>query len=154
MNSKNTSHFFKKYPKIFGGKDKPITESLIPFGLECGNGWYWLIDQLCQSIQSHVDNIEESAKIRNSARLTGSVLGPPEETDRQVVAEQVKEKFGGLRFYVEKADDEVYGMIELAEHMSYSICERCGSNNASPNSDGWIRTLCPKCRKAREAGER
>lgn len=59
----------------------------------------------------------------------------------QVVASQVKEKFGGLRFYYNGGDEFVSGLAAMAESMSYVTCEECGNPGAQNNS-GWIRTLC------------
>lgn len=67
----------------------------------------------------------------------------------QVVVSQVKEKFGGLRFYVNGGDREVYAMISMAESMSYRTCEVCGSPGKS-NSHGWITTLCETHRNEKE----
>jgi hypothetical protein len=58
-----------------------------------------------------------------------------------ITASQVKEKFGGLRFYTNGYTDEVSGMIRMAESMSYRTCEVCGSPGRS-NNYGWISTLC------------
>jgi hypothetical protein len=123
-----------KYPKIFAGKDKPITESLIPFGLECGDGWYKIIDALCQSIQNHVDSDYQGCLV------TG-----------QVEALQVKEKFGGLRFYISGGDGRVYGMIEMAETLSRMTCEHCGKDG-KVRGKGWIYTLCDECNEKRKKG--
>ena len=59
----------------------------------------------------------------------------------QVVAVQVKEKFGGLRFYVNGATEEMYNFISFAESMSYKTCEVCGSPGKT-YTDGWHQTLC------------
>jgi hypothetical protein len=58
-----------------------------------------------------------------------------------ITASQVKEKFGGLRFYTNGYTDEVSGMIRMAESMSYRTCEVCGNPGRS-NNYGWISTLC------------
>lgn len=63
----------------------------------------------------------------------------------QITAVQVKEKFGGLRFYVNGASDRQYAVINFAESLSYHICERCGSNQNIGSTKGWITTLCEKC---------
>ena len=80
---------------------------------------------------------------------------------------QVKEKFGGLRFYVGGVPNEqfdmVYAFIDAVEAQSYKVCEECGiRNGASREGDktytrvkvttegGWILTLCEQCRKERE----
>jgi len=102
----------KKYPKIFGEN----------FLFECLDGWFWLIDNLCECIQHNKIDLQ---------------------------ATQVKEKFGGLRFYTTPRDDETHGMIELAESMSYNICEKCGSTeDVSSTEKGWVRTRCQKCHDA------
>lgn len=59
----------------------------------------------------------------------------------QVVAVQVKEKFGSLRFYVDGGDKYTDGIISMAEAMSYVICEICGSPGKTYGG-GWMRTLC------------
>ena len=67
----------------------------------------------------------------------------------QVVATQVKEKYGTLRFYYEGGDDYVDGVVALAEYISGSTCETCGAPGKIRGS-GWVRTLCD--RHAKEEG--
>ena len=43
---------------------------------------------------------------------------PVPEAVPQLVATQVKEKFGTLRFYYDGGDDEISGMVRMAEAMS------------------------------------
>jgi len=64
-----------------------------------------------------------------------------EETLKVPVAVQVKEKFGGLRFYVQAATDKHYNFISFAESMSYRTCEVCGAAGKRYTS-GWHTTLC------------
>lgn len=59
----------------------------------------------------------------------------------QVVAVQVKEKFGGLRFYINGGDNTIHSYIEFAESMSYRTCEECGAPG-QVYTDGWHVTLC------------
>jgi len=84
-----------------------------------GPGWYGLLKTL----------IEES--INNG-------------WDKEVC--QVKEKFGGLRFYINGASSEVHDIIHKYENMSYKICEDCGEPGKE-RTGGWIRTLCDNCCK-------
>jgi hypothetical protein len=63
----------------------------------------------------------------------------------QVVAVQVKSKFGGLRFYANGGDDTTDGMIRMAEGISYRICEYCSSKAQQQSVGGWIHTACPAC---------
>jgi len=60
-------------------------------------------------------------------------------------AAQVKEKFGGLRFYMTSKNDEIHALVREAEQLSYEFCEECGKPGQTDNK-GWIRTLCEKCR--------
>lgn len=57
---------------------------------------------------------------------------------------QIKEKWGGLRFYVERASKEVYGIISKYEDISYKKCIDCGKP-AKYMSKGWISPYCPDC---------
>ena len=60
---------------------------------------------------------------------------------------QIKEKFGGLRFYVDEVSENQYKLIEKAEAESYKICEHCGSTeNVETKGKSWIKSLCEKCR--------
>jgi hypothetical protein len=66
----------------------------------------------------------------------------------QVVATQVKEKFGTLRFYYDGGNDIIDGMVRMAEAMSEVTCEQCGAPGEE-RGGGWIVTLCDT-----HAGER
>jgi hypothetical protein len=136
----------KKYPKIFRDRNGSPQETCMNWGFSCGDGWYDIIDTLCYQIQQHVDNnFGQQPYLVKQGSLKEEDVKPAEHF--QVVAAQVKEKFGGLRFYVTGGDPEVYGMIRMAEAMSYRTCETCG-NKGKTEGPGWIRTLCDPCRDA------
>ena len=62
---------------------------------------------------------------------------------------QVKEKFGGLRFYAETktGGPEFFELIREAERRSYSICEECGEVGRTGNrAGGWTSTYCESCK--------
>ena len=67
----------------------------------------------------------------------------------QVVAEQVKEKFGTLRFYYTGGDDYISGLVSMAEAMTEVTCEGCGAPGER-GGKGWIRTECKPCADKRE----
>ena len=67
----------------------------------------------------------------------------------QVIATQIKEKFGELRFYYYGGDDYCSGVESMAESMSAVTCEVCGSSGKL-RGGGWVRTLCDE--HAKEAG--
>ena len=56
---------------------------------------------------------------------------------------QVKEKFGGLRFYTGASSPEFQAAVDEAEALSYVICDVCGEPG-EPRGGGWIRVLCDK----------
>jgi hypothetical protein len=122
----------QKYPKIFklpGDGNQPIDM----WGLECEDGWFELVDTLCGKIQSHID------------WRSKQIQGVEELKNLQVVAEQIKEKFGGLRFYVRGGDDSTDAFISFAEVMSLKICETCGNSGKQQSVSGWVHTACDPC---------
>ena len=134
MNEELDKQLCEKYPKIFAERHKPMTETAMCWGFECGDGWYQIIDSLCGQIQSYIDWQNRD--------------GP--ENVKQVVASQVKEKFGGLRFYYDGGDAHVSGMVRMAEAWASLTCEICG-NPGTTRRGGWISTLCDHHESERQA---
>ncbi len=67
-----------------------------------------------------------------------------ENPDYRVV--QVKEKFGGLRFYTEGLTHAEREMVYAVEAESFRVCADCGSRNAVSLRDrGWLASLCDAC---------
>jgi hypothetical protein len=117
----------EKYPKMFS---KPYG------GFAIGEGWWPIIESLCANIQSHTD-------WWNTNRETRPVV-------EQVVVAQIKEKFGGLRFYYDGGDDTIRGMVRMAEAWADRSCEECGAPGMT-GGKGWIKTLCPTHRAESDA---
>ena len=82
----------------------------------------------------------------NSFRVKQKFIWIESNRYPQIVASQVKEKFGGLRFYVESASNTQHAVINWAESLSDHICEKCGSSKDIGQTQGWISTLCKECR--------
>jgi hypothetical protein len=57
---------------------------------------------------------------------------------------QIKEKFGGLRFYVFGGDKQVDGMIAFAEYLCSKTCEASGEKGELCSNGAWYRTLSPR----------
>lgn len=131
MSPEKEKILFEKYPKIF--KKEGSNEPTGFYGFECYDGWFELIETLCDKIQSHVD------------WRTKNIQDPTEAHDLQVTALQVKEKFGGLRFYAGGGDDVTDAFISFAETMSMKICETCGNPGKQQGDRGWIHTACDPC---------
>lgn len=61
---------------------------------------------------------------------------------------QVKEKFGGLRFYAAydtNVSNKFHDLIAAAEEKSFSICESCGEPGECIVRHGWYVTRCEAC---------
>ena len=124
---------FDKYPKIFGQKDLPVSQTAMCWGIETGDGWYDILDILCKQIQNHLEH---------------NLRKDQDPVAVSVEATQVKEKFGGLRFYYIGGDEFIEGLIWMAEAISSRTCEECGSPGTQ-NKAGWVRTLCSRCLEER-----
>ncbi len=61
--------------------------------------------------------------------------------DRKFKVFQVKEKFGGLRFYCDSSTDEIDALIRAAEEESTRTCDVCGRQGTA-RGGSWIRTRC------------
>lgn len=105
----------------------------------CGDGWNWILEDLDRKL---------------------SYLDPNYELN------QVKEKFGTLRFYYQPSVrkdiklDLMDDAVTIAEMLSASTCEVCGNSSRVSISDkgvkydptvglkvsgGWYKTLCDGC---------
>ena len=139
-----------KYPKMMVNRNLPMTETCMCWGFDCGNGWFNILDQLMGNIQHHIDWKE---KQRNWAiewnKEHPNELREVPELVPQVTLDQVKEKFGTLRFYYTGGDDIIDGMVRMAESMSGVTCESCG-NVGERKGGGWVHTYCEPCETERE----
>ena len=137
-----------------------MTETAMCWGFECGDGWYHLIDTLCNLLSSEYLSAKKSYEfVKECLEERGGkypwsskeeVTAEEVELKRQAMEEaakyvptvsQVKEKFGGLRFYVDGVTDKQWNYIHFAESMSYRICEICGAPGKR-YTDGWHTVLC------------
>jgi len=145
-----------KYPLIFKDRHANMQVTAMCWGLECGDGWYNLIDVLCGLLTSEYRGAQSRYEYFTQAGVGGILYGTKivtqedidhakarldEETLKVPVAVQVKEKYGGLRFYVQAATDKHHQYINFAESMSYRTCEECGAPGKT-YTDGWHMTLC------------
>jgi hypothetical protein len=128
----------EKFPKIFANRYGDMKTTAMCWGFEHGDGWYNIIKVLCANIQNHIDwRNEQRASLLESNPHDVPV---PDEV-HQVVATQVKEKFGTLRFYYSGGDDYIDGMARMAESMSAVTCEQCGASGRLRGSC-WFYTAC------------
>jgi hypothetical protein len=151
----------KDYPEIFKDRRGNMQETAMCWGFECGDGWYSIIDFLCTGLMNDVKRarhkvkfIEKEMKERkddlgrglyNEKTLAKAKEELLEAEKNIPVAVQVKEKFGGLRFYVSGGTDKHHEMISMVEALSYRVCEECSTMvDVERYSIGYMRTLCAK----------
>jgi hypothetical protein len=108
-------HMEERFPKMFDGKYG---------GFACGEGWWPILENLCSNIQHHINWKNKES-----------------EVVPQVTVAQIKEKFGGLRFYYDGGDERIRGMVQMAESWADRSCEECGAPGQRRDG-GWIKTLC------------
>jgi hypothetical protein len=94
------------------------------WGFQCGDGWFDIIYRLCELLYRDCEKLP--------------------------VVSGVKEKYGGLRFDVLGGEDRAYDIIEKFEFMSEFVCESCGTTKDVYQTEGWIKTTCPKCERKKK----
>lgn len=107
-------------------------------GFDIAPGWWPIVEKLCKTIQEYIDHRERTRSVLLNGNPYGVVI--PDSIDQVTVA-QIKEKFGGLRFYYDGGDDKICGMVSMAERWAGSTCQECGQPGEL-RTGGWIRTLC------------
>ncbi|HEN8800255.1 TPA: hypothetical protein U8251_002854 [Pseudomonas putida] len=123
MNDDLERSLLHKYPAIFG--EDPAQPNLpTRWGVECGDGWYNLLENLCHDIQAYINT----------------------EHVQQVTFIQVKEKFGELRIYYTLVDNYVDDLVKETARKSKLTCEYCGEpGKHQQTSSGWVKTVCSDC---------
>lgn len=135
-----------KYPELFVNRHASETETAMCWGFEVEDGWYPLIDFLCAKLMYPVTVLRSRiADGRYEGEALEEIKKELAEAEKYIpVVSQVKEKFAGLRFYVESWTDEQYRMISFVEDLSYHVCEECGTmDNVMVYHRSWMKTLCP-----------
>ena len=138
----------EKYPKIFRQKDLPMSQTCMCWGLACSEHWFPLLNILCEYIQNNIDEYKLP----------------------QLEADQIKEKFGSLRYYyswkkrnpkcklseeeIKSKIDKIKYFIDFCELLSNYICESCGSMKDVFQTKGWIRTVCKECHEKEKIQEK
>jgi hypothetical protein len=108
---------YRAWPEIFRQKDLDETRTAMCWGFQCGDGWWELIDAVCDVMTAHA---------RSGAHEIFEV-------------NTVKQKFGSLRIYVDGKCDFCQGSRRLAERYSELVCEETGR-------PGWRMTAKPPYR--------
>lgn len=123
----------EKYPKIFRERNLSMTQTCMCWGFDIGPGWFKIVEELCEQLQQF-----------------------DEKLGIEIIASQVKEKFGTLRFYYyvdfknsiiqEEQEQRLWSRIidkctNDAVHKTKFTCEICGEHGKVRNTT-WVKTLC------------
>lgn len=148
-----------KYPIIFKDRHASMQTTTLCWGFECDDGWYNILDVLCGRLTHDYNNAKYIYECRlknlDHLKFKDNLITQEKVDEAKVKAKvkldlaeslvptaiQVKEKFGGLRFYTNGTSDENYNYISFAESMSYYTCCKCGAPGKT-YTDGWHITLC------------
>ena len=170
MSPELENKLYEKYPKIFADRNKSPQETCMCWGLEVGDGWYGLIDVLCEALTytytTSIEIAEEDGKrlgIKPYANTKGGFSYYFEVQPPQVIADQVKEKFGTLRFYFhleydpvnqelakkypelqainKRYADYIDGVVHFADVASGRTCEVTGADGEMHVRGGWFKVL-------------
>jgi hypothetical protein len=117
MNEQNTKRIVDACPSLF-----ETVNGELNFYFECGDGWADLLVELCQKIQSRLNILDK-------------------DFAKDIVALQVKEKYGTLRFYLSYYDELIELCVEDAEKKSAHTCEQCGKPGTL-RGQVWLYTAC------------
>jgi hypothetical protein len=53
----------RDYPKMMVNRDKPMQETCMCWGFDCGDGWFNILNQLMGNIQNHIDWKERQREV-------------------------------------------------------------------------------------------
>ena len=112
MNSENTKKLLEAAPSLYGDS----------FYFECGDGWFDIL-------------------LRASIELETIIRTYPKEVRDDIVALQVKEKYGTLRLYISYYSEELDEIIQRVESKSACTCETCGNAGVIRGSF-WLYVAC------------
>lgn len=102
------------------------------WGIECGDGWYALIDRVCAQAEAETRLLAASGMDRgNLPRVC-----------------QIKEKFGVLVLAMPGASAlsaEVQAMLNAVEKESAATCEDCGQPGELRTGGDWLHVSCDAC---------
>ena len=119
----------EKYPKILKDYKGDKMQTCMAWGMECDDGWYNLLDKCMEKLQYLCDICSSN------------------DREVQVVANQIKEKFGTLSFYISAygansiESSIIDDIITEAEIRSAHTCEVTGKGGTVCKRGGWYRTL-------------
>lgn len=102
------------------------------FVFECNDGWFRIILWLSRYLEMYITQQNEMSQ-KNPQYY---------QPVKQVVARQIKQKFGTLRYYYEGGDKHIESIIQYTEFISGYICEETGNTkDVGYNRKGYVQVL-------------
>lgn len=141
MREELSNKLYEKHARLFKRK--------VPF--ECRDGWYHILDKMMSKMNGYILSREKTIEWSKRQVANGRPTAPVPEPVPEVSIDQIKEKFGTLRFYYQGGDEVISGIVMMGESMSEVTCEECG-NVGQVRSGSWIRTLCDQHHVKRSLG--
>lgn len=126
VSPENEQKLLAEFPNLYRNyyEDKSVT--CMCWGFAHDDGWFNIIYELSHQIE---DELQKKT----------------DEFRKEFAVDQVKEKYGTLRYYTNIFDDDIENLIDHAEELSAVTCERCGGPGSLKNLGSWLKTLCSDC---------
>lgn len=119
MKKELTDRLAAKYPLLFRDLYGDYTKTCMSGGIECGDGWYDIIDNFCAKVA-------------------------PSSPD--IYFTQIKEKFGTIRLYMNFYNEVANEADTEAEKLSEVTCETCGKPGEMQYGS-WLFVACDEHKK-------
>lgn len=156
MNKEHTELLLNLAPILYFGRNLTIKESLIPFGFECGDGWYYPLRRLTVKLEAlnimlaKYDVAIRATQVKEkfaTLRFYFDVLpiDPPENTEKPENEQKIHERGVMIEYAMEVAEE----YVNQAEKECMDVCEHCGTQfyKGKPRvmTTGWLSILCEEC---------
>ena len=116
----------EEFPHLYRERHLDFYKSCLGYGFEVSDHWFDILYELSKKLDELYKDL-------------------PKDDDYPAVV-QVKEKFGGLRYYMgsipEHLSEKTDEYVREAEEKSYRTCEICGKEGKNRNIRGWLSVLC------------
>jgi hypothetical protein len=131
MSPEKSQQLINIFPELFS--DLHPMEPFAMFGFECDDGWFDLLKDLISNIKEKYNDPAYEHEFNIA--------------DEKIVlkVDQIKEKYGTLRFYVNCCNGEIGRLIKQAEEISETTCEECGKEGSMREKGLWYSVRCDEC---------
>ena len=95
---------------------------------------------------TELDDMPTGWRIAFGEQLCAELMEALGDDAKDYFIEQIKEKYGELRWYPNWGSEKIYDIIDKYTHLSRRICIKCGAP-ATKISLGWVSPYCDECAK-------